>query len=109
MTNKEYFTREEFVNMIEAYNKAEKERQELQAENERLEQENARIIEDNGKLFDKAIETRKENVALQDTLFSYRQILSKIKTIAETGMDKYHNGLIGAKPILDLITKAEEE
>lgn len=43
MTYKEYFTREEFVNMVEAYNKAEKERQilirriaELKAENEKL-------------------------------------------------------------------------
>lgn len=90
-----------------------------------LSKENARIIEDNSKLFDKAIETRKENVALQDTLFSYRQILSKIKAIAEklksphctdctqvlnkkgkcTGECMYDY----KKIILDLITKAEEE
>ena len=38
-----------------------------------------------------------------------KQTLQEIKKIAEVGQDKYHNGLIIAKPIIDLITKAESE
>lgn len=42
-------------------------------------------------------------------LLKYKLTLQEIKAIAEVGQDKYHNGLIIAKPILDLITKAESE
>lgn len=46
---------------------------------------------------------------LADSCKKYSETLQEIKELAEVGQDKYHNGLILAKPILDLINKAEEE
>lgn len=106
MTDKEYFTREEFVNMVEAYNEAEKERQELKAENERLKEELKSL--DRLQKLDHSYVIRYRNL-LSKYVDKYKQTLQEIKKLAEVGQDKYYNGLILAKPILDLITKAESE
>lgn len=75
--------------------------EELKAENERLQKLTC---------FNCGEETLSPSGAeIYDKILVYKQTLQEIKAIAEVGQDKYHNGLILAKPILDLITKAESE
>lgn len=77
---------------------------ELKAENERLKEE----IKNNKSAYQ--VELGVYNMECGNLLKEneqYYQTLQEIKKIAEVGQDKYHNGLIIAKPIIDLITKAE--
>ena len=90
------------------YEASEQENAELKAENERLKRENEILL---GQL----VINDGEDVTVQisksqfDEYNKFRTCLQEIKKLAEVGQDKYHNGLIVAKPILDLITKAESE
>lgn len=104
MGYKEYFTREEFVNIVEAYNKAEKERQRLEIENEKLKEDLKAETEQVQKWYQ--LETDKHFLALK-----YLNILEKIKEIAISYCDIMYDGCNDeciVKDILKLINESEE-
>lgn len=74
----------------------------LKAENERLKSQIKDLQIRKDRYYLKGLEQERQ-------ISDYITILQDIKAIAEVGLDKYHNGLILAKPIIDLINKAEEE
>lgn len=75
----------------------------LKAENERLKSQIKDLQIRKDRYYLKGLEQERQ-------ISDYITILQEIKAIAEVGLDKYHNGLILAKPIIDLIiNKAEEE
>lgn len=99
-------TDKEFENQLlkADYEASEQENAELKAENERLKAE----IKNNKSAYQ--VELGTYNMECGNLLKEneqYYQTLQEIKKLAEVGQDKYHNGLILAKPILDLITKTE--
>lgn len=109
------------IPIYEQCKQLEVENAELKAENEKLyEEKNClhkiidRLLDNAGYSKDVAsaedFEDVYENMQYnRQKLSEYKQTLQEIKAIAEISLDKYHNGLMLAKPIIDLINKAEEE
>lgn len=92
----------------------------LKLQLKRKEQECEKIKQDNATLFDKAIEARKENSALEEQLFqikteneTYKQALDEIEEYLKTQLDGFGNAVCSVdksaiKEISDIINKAKD-